>query len=63
MSKQILADLQQDDNVQEDTTTKNLVNDVLIVTLNESESNSAENTIIKLHLKHKKKMYKQKQQL
>ncbi len=47
VSKQILADLQQDDNVQEDTTTKNLVNDVLIVTLNESESNSAENTIIK----------------
>lgn len=47
VSKQILADLQQEDNVQEDTTTKNLVNDVLIVTLNESESNSAENTIIK----------------
>ena len=47
VSKQILADLQKDKNNQEDDTTKNLVNDVLIVTLNEKESNNAENTIIK----------------
>ena len=42
VSKQILADLQTRSEQEEDTTTKNIVNDVLIVTLNENDAEHVE---------------------
>ena len=42
VSQQILADLQTRSEEEEDTTTKNIVNDVLIVTLNENDSDHVE---------------------
>ena len=42
VSQQILADLQTRSEQEEDTTTKNIVNDVLIVTLNENDAEHVE---------------------